>query len=143
MGGGALGNGAEGEGGGIGGGPVQVVATRSAMEAPAYRNLLGVLAGRELMAPSVAIHLRTSVARAVVKAGCMESSCAAAPATCGAAIEVPLIVLVAVSEVAHAALMPEPGARMSTQRPWFEKYERESDRVVEPTVMASGAAAGV
>jgi hypothetical protein len=45
---------------------------------------------------------------------------AAAPATCGAAIEVPLIVLVASGEVYHAEVIEEPGARMSTQRPVLE-----------------------
>ena len=80
--------------------------------------------------------------RSAEKVGCSVSRAATAPATCGVAIEVPLIDLVAVSEVAHAALMPEPGAWMLTQRPWLEKLDLESLEVVEPTVMASGAPAG-
>ena len=42
---------------------------------------------------------------------------AAAPATCGVAIDVPLIVFVAVSFVFQADVMLEPGAKMSTQVP--------------------------
>jgi hypothetical protein len=42
---------------------------------------------------------------------------AATPATCGAAIEVPEMVLVAVSLVLHAEVMLEPGAKMSRQVP--------------------------
>jgi hypothetical protein len=44
-------------------------------------------------------------------------SSAAAPATCGDAIEVPLIELVAVSLVFHDEVMLEPGAKRSTQVP--------------------------
>ena len=46
---------------------------------------------------------------------------AATPATCGAAIDVPLIVAVAVLLVYHADVMLEPGAKMSTTLPKFEK----------------------
>ena len=46
-----------------------------------------------------------------------ERTSAAAPATCGEAIEVPEIVLVAELDVYHAEVMPEPGAKMSTQLP--------------------------
>ena len=45
---------------------------------------------------------------------------AAAPATWGEAIEVPLIVFVAVDDVYQADLMLEPGAKMSRQFPKFE-----------------------
>jgi hypothetical protein len=45
---------------------------------------------------------------------------AAAPATCGEAIDVPLIVFVAVDEVYQADLMLDPGAKMSRQLPKFE-----------------------
>ena len=38
----------------------------------------------------------------------------------------PLIVFVAVSDVDHAEVIEEPGAKMSTQVPQFEKEERES-----------------
>ena len=65
---------------------------------------------------------------------------AAAPATCGVAIDVPLIVFVAVLDVYHADVMLEPGAKMSTQVPKFENDERASVLVVEPTVIAVGDA---
>jgi hypothetical protein len=42
---------------------------------------------------------------------------AATPAACGVAIEVPLIVLVAVLLVYHADVMLTPGANQSTQLP--------------------------
>ena len=45
---------------------------------------------------------------------------AARPATCGVAIEVPEIVLVAPLPPIHAEVMEEPGAHMSTQDPSFE-----------------------
>jgi len=44
-------------------------------------------------------------------------SWATAPATCGHAIDVPEMVFVAESEVAHAALIDEPGALMSMHEP--------------------------
>ena len=43
--------------------------------------------------------------------------CAATPAVCGVAIDVPLIVLVAVLLVYHAEVMLTPGANQSTQLP--------------------------
>ena len=45
---------------------------------------------------------------------------AAAPATCGEAMDVPLMVFVAVDDVYHAERMLEPGAKMSRQVPKFE-----------------------
>src|SRR5690606_3768060 len=67
---------------------------------------------------------------------------AAAPATCGDAIEVPEIVLVALSEVYQAEVMLLPGAKRSRQLPQLEKLDRASLLVVEPTVMAAAARAG-
>jgi hypothetical protein len=58
------------------------------------------------------------------------------------AIEVPLIVFVAVAPVFHAEVMLLPGAKMSTQVPKLENDERASELVVEPTVMASAVRAG-
>ena len=71
---------------------------------------------------------------------CLNS--AAAPATCGEAIEVPLIVRVAVVEPIQADKIPEPGAKRSKHEPKFENDERESVVVVEPTVIAFAARAG-
>ena len=45
---------------------------------------------------------------------------AATPATCGEAMDVPLIVFVAVVLVFHDDVMLEPGAKMSTHVPKFE-----------------------
>ena len=77
-------------------------------------------------------------------AGGRRSPCASAatPATCGAAIDVPLIVLVAVSDVDHAEVMLEPGAKMSRHVPKFENDDRASLLVVAPTVIASATRAG-
>src|SRR5215212_4511450 len=52
------------------------------------------------------------------------------------------MVFVAVSDEAHAEVIEEPGAKMSTHVPKFEKDERASELVVEPTVMAAGVRAG-
>ena len=67
---------------------------------------------------------------------------AATPATCGDAIDVPEMVLVAVSLVRHAEVMLLPGAKMSTQVPKLENEERASLVVVEPTVIALATRAG-
>ena len=67
---------------------------------------------------------------------------AATPTTCGVAMLVPLIVLVAVSLVFHDDVMLEPGAKISTQVPKLEKLERASVLVVEPTVVALATRAG-
>ena len=67
---------------------------------------------------------------------------AATPVTCGVAIDVPEIMLVAVSLVFHDDVMSLPGAKMSTQVPKFENEERASVVVVDPTVIAFGTRAG-
>jgi hypothetical protein len=58
------------------------------------------------------------------------------------AIEVPLMVLVAVSLVFQAEVMLDPGAKRSTQVPKFENEDRASVVVVEPTVSAAATRAG-
>jgi hypothetical protein len=58
------------------------------------------------------------------------------------AIDVPLIVLVAVSLVDHAETMLDPGAKMSTTLPKFENDDRASEIVEEPTVIAALTRAG-
>ena len=74
--------------------------------------------------------------------GFASKNSAATPATCGVAIEVPEIVFVAVLLVFHDEVMFDPGAKISTQVPKFEKDERASVLVVEPTVMALATRAG-
>jgi len=83
-----------------------------------------------------------AVTCAGVAVGFVSRNKAATPATCGDAIEVPEIVLVAVSLVLQADVMLLPGAKMSTQVPKFENDERASVVVVEPTVIAAAARAG-
>ena len=58
------------------------------------------------------------------------------------AIEVPLIVFVAVLLVFQADVMLEPGAKRSTQVPKFENDDRASVIVVLPTVSACATRAG-
>src|SRR5690349_10515325 len=70
------------------------------------------------------------------------SRSAAAPATCGVAIEVPLSVFVAVSEVNHAEVMPTPGAYRSRQLPKFENEAWASEASEAPTVRAAGRRPG-
>jgi hypothetical protein len=74
--------------------------------------------------------------------GWLLSTIAAAPATCGQAIDVPLITRLSVSEFLPADRIFEPGAKMSTQGPWLEKLDMLSETCVEPTVIAVGTNAG-
>ena len=67
---------------------------------------------------------------------------AATPVAWGDAIEVPLSVAVAVLLLNHEDRMLDPGAKISTPAPKFEKDERASVIVVEPTVIASATRAG-
>ena len=62
--------------------------------------------------------------------------------TCGVAIDVPLMVFVALSSVSHADLMLTPGAKMSRHGPRFEKSASTSEIVVAPTVIADGSLDG-
>ena len=67
--------------------------------------------------PTLALLTTAALTVAAAAAGVPCRISAAAPATCGDAIEVPLIVFVAVSDVRHADVMLEPGAKMSRQVP--------------------------
>lgn len=97
--------------------------------------------GDETM-PDVAPATRRSVTCCGVRVGWPSSNKAAAPATCGAAIEVPLSVAVAVSFVAKAEVIELPGAKRSTHEPQFEYDARTSLDVVAPTVTADTSLAG-
>ncbi len=59
------------------------------------------------------------------------------------AIEVPLIVLVAVTLLIHVDVMSLPGAKRSVQLPKLEKEARASVSEVALTVIASATRAGV
>lgn len=92
--------------------------------------------------PVVAPPLMTSATVAGDAAGLVCKNSAAAPATCGAAIDVPLIVAVATSDVCQEDVMFEPGANKSTHVPQFENDDRRSPVLVEATVSALAARPG-
>src|SRR5689334_22994556 len=69
-----------------------------------------------------------------VRLGFSCSNRAAAPATCGVAIEVPSIVFVAVLLVYQAEVIEEPGANISTQGPKLENQERAPEESIAATV---------
>jgi len=62
--------------------------------------------------------------------------------TYGVAIDVPLIVFVALLLVCHADVIETPGANQSTQLPRFEKDARRSFASVAPIVIAAPTRAG-
>lgn len=68
--------------------------------------------------------------------------CAATPAAWGHAMDVPLIVAVAMSLDIQVDVIDLPGAKMSTQDPKLLYEDRPSSMSVEPTVMAVVALAG-
>lgn len=112
------------------------------VEAPVNISKLGEPAPALVTLPTVALVLMASPTCAGVADGVDCRICAASPATCGEAMDVPLIVLVAVVEVDQVDLIELPGAKRSTQVPVFEKLERASLLDVAPTVMADGSRAG-
>ena len=67
---------------------------------------------------------------------------AATPATCGDAMDVPLIVLVAVVDVCHADVIDEPGAYTCVQLPQFENEDLASLLVDDITLVTADALAG-
>ena len=77
----------------------------------------GVLAPDLAMTPVTAAETIVSATWAGVRKGSWVSRSTAAPATWGAAIEVPLADAVAVVDVCQAELIPTPGAYKSTQLP--------------------------
>src|SRR5690606_5675097 len=73
-----------------------------------------------LITPVVALLIICDLTWAGVRLGFWARMSAAAPAACGDAIEVPLMVLVALLLVCHAEVIEVPGAKMSTQVPKLE-----------------------
>src|SRR5690348_5739021 len=94
------------------------------------------------MALAVALPVSADATAAGVAVGFADRNSAAAPVTCGVAIEVPLMVFVAVSLVAHEEVMLTPGPKRSTQVPKFEKVARTSLMSLAATVMAGATRAG-
>ena len=86
--------------------------------------------------------ISAEVTAAGVAAGTTDKYAAAAPATTGAAMDVPDSDARAVSDVNQAETSATPGANMSTQVPKFEDEARLSAESVAPTVIANGARAG-
>ena len=71
--------------------------------------MFGVPADALLILPGVAALVSASTTAAGVAVGWPARYSAAAPTTCGVAVDVPLIVLVAVSGQAYDDVMPTPG----------------------------------
>ena len=93
-----------------------------------------------LTADDVAISMIAAIADVGFMVGDVESIRATRPATCGAAIEVPLAVVVARGESIPAETMLSPGAKRSRQLPTFENDARASEIVDAPTMRASAVA---
>ncbi len=105
----AVGPGGGGGGGGGGGAPPPINAV--------YSNRLGVPDGSPVIFPLVAFVVSAEPTCAGVAAVFTDRYSAAPPATWGAAIDVPLIVLMASLLVFHDDVIDDPGALMSTQLP--------------------------
>ena len=99
-------------------------------------------AGTDLIAPCVALPVSAEVTSGGCAEGWADRYSAAAPATWGDAIEVPLMVFVAVFVLYQSDVMPTPGALMSTQLPKFEKDANPSLMSVAATVMAEDSLEG-
>src|SRR2546425_917656 len=90
----------------------------------------------------VAFPISASCTWAGVAPGVVSRSGAAAPATCGVAMDVPLMVFVDWSPVFQSDVVFTPGAKISTHGPKLENDAMLSLMSVAPTVSASGALAG-
>jgi len=97
---------------------------------------------RPRTAPAVARSTSRRETCSGVSAGSSPSSSAAAPATCGEAIDVPDSSSVAVSPVYQSETMSTPGANRSTHEPRLENEARLSSRPDAATVSAAGSRAG-
>ena len=123
-------------------GATTVVVGDGASVEPTYKSLLGEPTPGSVTTPVVADTRICEATCAGVIDGLTERTMAAAPATCGAAIDVPLRVRMMVSPVCDAEAMPTPGAKRSRHEPQFEKEARASFDPVAPTVSALGSLAG-
>ena len=121
-------------------GGVVVVAGGTAL--PTKRRRFGELLPDDVTTFGVAAVVSAVATDAGVSEGFVESNSTAAPATCGDAIDVPEMLLVADALVLQADVMLVPGAKMSRQLPKFEYDARASVLVVAPTVSAVATRAG-
>ena len=85
-----------------------------------YSSRLGEPVPGEPTTPVVAVDVSREAMVAGAAPGLACANSAAVPVTCGVAIDVPLIVFVAVLLVFQADVMLLPGAKMSTQVPKLE-----------------------
>ena len=107
-----------------------------------YSSRFAVFGGTELIAAVVALLVSALATSAGFPDGFADRYSAAAPVTCGVAIDVPLIVFVAVFEPYQSDVMLTPGALMSTQEPKLENDANPSLISVAPTVRAEGSLDG-
>ena len=92
--------------------------------------------------PEVAFVVNALATAAGVAVVLAERYSAATPAVCGVAIDVPLIVFVAVVDENQSEVMFTPGAKISTQVPKFAHDALWSVESVADTVMAAAARTG-
>ena len=98
-----------------------------------YSKRLGVPLGKVVSTSRVAMQFNALTTSTESKFGRSARMSATAPDTSGVAIEVPLIVLVIVSESDHAAVILLPGAKILTQAPQFEKLDLPSGHFFSST----------
>lgn len=126
-----------------GAGDVEVLVEGSgSVKPPVYNNRLGEPGMASLTMDAVATCSKRSATWLGVRFGSCWSNSAAAPATCGQAIDVPLMVALPVSDDTAADVIDEPGAKMSRQDPWLLYQARLSSLRVAPTVIAELTCAG-
>ena len=123
--------------GGDAGGGATAARSRGAIASARY----GADDGSTLTRSAAACSARLTAAGPAPGAAC--SSSAAAPATCGVAIEVPDMVASPVSLAYEADTIAAPGANAATHAPMLENEASASVFVVAPTVIACGADAGL
>ena len=95
----------------------RLVGSVGAPTASEYTSRLGEAVPREVSRFAVALALKNAATAVGDAVGFAASARAATPATWGDAIEVPLMVLVAVELLFQAEVMLLPGAKISTQDP--------------------------
>ena len=83
--------------------------------------------------PSTLLDNKRAFTSSGVASGLSSKYNAATPATCGAAMDVPLMVLIALSFVYHVDSISTPGANIETQPPKLLKEARRSLLSVAPT----------
>src|SRR5215211_4679159 len=109
---------------------------------PLNSSRFGLPAPGSVITFGVAVLMIADVTCAALADGLRSRTVAAAPATCGDAIDVPDMVAVAVSFAMPAETMSTPGAYRSVQVPKFDNDARRSLMSLAAVVMAVAARAG-